>query len=676
MKRLQRLLIVLLWMNAMLVPALAQFTPSQDAFTDSSKPTINFGAATTLGVENSAAAIQTTYIQFDLSSIPAGFNGSNVAKATLKLFVNSVGTAGNLNVDFINGTWAEKTLNANNAPPLGGAIASGIPLATTNKNDYLLIDVTSAVQAWLNGTEANNGLALVADSPLASTFDSKENAAQSHTAELDIVFNGAITGVDTASGSGLTGGGASGTLNLSLLKTCSSSQVLQWNGSSWACSNAGTGTITGVTAGTDLTGGGSGGNVTLNLDTTKVAQLNAANTFTGSQTINGNLSATNLTATSVVFGQLGSFTASTAGNILIAQNQNTSGGIGIVGNSSGTSGIGMEGNAFASGGTGVQGNGATGVAGTASTSFGTGVLGTSASGTGVLGQGTGSGSIGVFGKGQTEGLVAFALAASGNTQGVFAAASSPTGTGTFSLGGGESKTGQALAGCCPVGVWGDTNQTSSGAAGLVGTADDAQALFLQNNSTTHLTANINNVETTAHNVEIVNIQGAFGSCSADTDGDLNCTGRISSHNVSDVFSSSTLVNASSLPCTGVLTSANSQCDTPGMLVTVTTRIVPVFIMANLNGVAFAACVVPNFALVMDGNIIAASNLQNFNSHSITTSLTLVSLQFPAAGNHTFEVQESDDNSACGLGGARTQVGLPSNASASNFSTRTLIVREF
>jgi trimeric autotransporter adhesin len=54
----------------------------------------------------------------------------------------------------------------------------------------------------------------------------------------------------------------------------------------------GTGTITGVTAGSDLTGGGSSGNVTLNLDTTKVPLLAAANTFTGNQTVNGNLSAT------------------------------------------------------------------------------------------------------------------------------------------------------------------------------------------------------------------------------------------------------------------------------------------------------------------------------------------------------------------------------------------------
>ena len=53
----------------------------------------------------------------------------------------------------------------------------------------------------------------------------------------------------------------------------------------------GTGTITGVTAGTDLTGGGGNGQVTLNLDTTKVPQLNTANTFTGNQTVTGNLSA-------------------------------------------------------------------------------------------------------------------------------------------------------------------------------------------------------------------------------------------------------------------------------------------------------------------------------------------------------------------------------------------------
>jgi hypothetical protein len=49
----------------------------------------------------------------------------------------------------------------------------------------------------------------------------------------------------------------------------------------------GGGTITGVTAGTGLTGGGTSGAVTLAIDTTKVPELSAANTFVGNQTITG-----------------------------------------------------------------------------------------------------------------------------------------------------------------------------------------------------------------------------------------------------------------------------------------------------------------------------------------------------------------------------------------------------
>ena len=71
--------------------AYAQITPSADAYTNSATPSTNFGTKPTLDVQS---ASQTSYIQFDLSSIPAGYTSANVAKASLKLYVNSVTTAG------------------------------------------------------------------------------------------------------------------------------------------------------------------------------------------------------------------------------------------------------------------------------------------------------------------------------------------------------------------------------------------------------------------------------------------------------------------------------------------------------------------------------------------------------------------------------------------------------
>src|ERR1700679_4092311 len=283
-QKLQFLPALLLLLSLFASAAHAQVTPLGDSYINTANPTKNFGTAVLLDVDG---ASQATYIQFNLASIPAT---ASVSQATLKLYVNAVTVAGSFNVDYVGGAWSEGTIDASNAPPLGTGIASNVTVTAADKNQYILVNVTSAVQAWLNGSETNNGLALVANSTFNANFDSKENTTTSHAAELDIAFaggNGTITGVTTASGSGLTGGGTSGTLNLSLTDACASKQILQWNGSAWACAFPGTGTITGVTAGTDLTGGGASGKVTLNLDITKIPQLATANSFTGNQNVRG-----------------------------------------------------------------------------------------------------------------------------------------------------------------------------------------------------------------------------------------------------------------------------------------------------------------------------------------------------------------------------------------------------
>jgi hypothetical protein len=270
--------------------AFAQITPSDDSYTLTSTPTVNFGAKTTLEVESSGA---TTFLRFDLSGIPPTVTGAMVAKATLKIYVSTVTTAGSFNVDLVTSPWTESTITANNTPTLGSAIASAVPVTTADKNKYVLVDVTAAAVDWLNGT-ANDGIAIEPDGTVSFALNSKETTTTSHPAELDIVLTGPagppgpISGV--TAGAGLTGGGTKGNVKLSLLTTCTSGQVLQWNGSTWVCATtSGSGTITGVTAGNDLTGGGTSGSVTLNLDTTKVPQLAANNNFVGNQSVTGNL---------------------------------------------------------------------------------------------------------------------------------------------------------------------------------------------------------------------------------------------------------------------------------------------------------------------------------------------------------------------------------------------------
>jgi hypothetical protein len=119
--RLQYYIFLLLILFARL-SAFAQISPSQDAYINTATAATNYGTAATLGVVSSASSIQTTYIKFVLSWVPAGYTSANVAKATLKLYVNSVPTAGSFNVDLVDGSWSEKTITANLLPVLGTTI--------------------------------------------------------------------------------------------------------------------------------------------------------------------------------------------------------------------------------------------------------------------------------------------------------------------------------------------------------------------------------------------------------------------------------------------------------------------------------------------------------------------------------------------------------------------------
>ena len=453
--------------------AQGQITPSADAYTDNSLPAKNFGSQSTLIV---SSASQTAFVTFDLSGIPSGYTAANVAKATLKVYVNTVTARGSFNVLYVEGSWGEATITSNLSPALGTTIAANVPLDMTNAKDYLLVDITPALQAWLDGSHANDGIALVANTPLTAAFEAKENTAQGHSPELDVVFTSAggggdITAVNTASGSGLQGGVTSGAAKLSLLTSCTNGQILAWNGSVWACKTvSGTGTVTRVglaAPASDFTVSGS--------PITTSGTLNFA----------WNVAPTpSNTANAIVKRDAtGGFTASTINATL-----------GVLSQVTATNGPAMLGQSLGTG-------------------FTKGVWG--------LSSGAGAGSAGVVG-GDANTIGA------SYTSGVLGSSANPKGIGVLGQGSALSAVGNLRLGTASAGVWADSKNF-----GLVATSD-LNSIVAYNNNPGATTMFVEN-DTTANNGLLfyaiapnVSSNGFPATCTINTHADLGCNGNLKS----------------------------------------------------------------------------------------------------------------------------------------------------
>jgi hypothetical protein len=130
-----------------------QAPPSADTYVSSSAPGTNYGS----GISLTMASGTTAYLKFNLSGVPAG---ATVSKAALRLYVNSVSTAGQFDVYNLPSTpvWAEGTLKYNTPPPPLGTSATGVhPTAVSTSNTFLLVDITSTVQGWVTNPSSNNG---------------------------------------------------------------------------------------------------------------------------------------------------------------------------------------------------------------------------------------------------------------------------------------------------------------------------------------------------------------------------------------------------------------------------------------------------------------------------------------------------------------------------------------
>jgi hypothetical protein len=150
----------------------------------------NYGSGIDLRVFKGSGRIGRTFLKFSLATLPPGTLPSDVSQARLRFWVNSNSTStGAITLSPVTAAWDEYVLKDN----LTGSLSFGTPkltdLPVTSVNNFISVDVTGWVKAWLSGSLANEGIEIEASATTATlnlAFDSKESNQTSHEPRLEI----------------------------------------------------------------------------------------------------------------------------------------------------------------------------------------------------------------------------------------------------------------------------------------------------------------------------------------------------------------------------------------------------------------------------------------------------------------------------------------------------------
>lgn len=145
------------------------------------------GAATTLPVSKTRTAL----IQFNVAG--SGLTAASVNKARLTFFLPTVTKPGALSMHVVTQDWSETFVARSTTLPTLAAPFVTIPAGQVVKKQFIMVDVTTQVKAWLTTPATDFGLAVASPDGIAIvTLGSKEGPASGPAATLEI---------DTAGGS-------------------------------------------------------------------------------------------------------------------------------------------------------------------------------------------------------------------------------------------------------------------------------------------------------------------------------------------------------------------------------------------------------------------------------------------------------------------------------------------
>lgn len=164
--------------------------PSDDTFIKADSPLVNYGNDTTFEVRPDNNADRRGLVKFDLSSIPSN---STVTSATLYLYSKDQKDTQTTSLYRVTANWSENSVTWLTWTLLGGDFDNSVSYFTfipDPANCMVTMNITSLVQAWVNGTYPNYGLMLYSTgNNHIIKYVSKEDGTVSEQPRLDVTYS-------------------------------------------------------------------------------------------------------------------------------------------------------------------------------------------------------------------------------------------------------------------------------------------------------------------------------------------------------------------------------------------------------------------------------------------------------------------------------------------------------
>ena len=144
-------------------------------------------ASLTVRGRSTASNATGSYLSFSLANVPSSLEGQDIEKAVLRLWLEEVSRAGSLSLEVIESEWSESDAEYGSLPIT--SYSKKIRIKTSQKKNFIYVDLTELVRIWIDSPASNFGVALLPDkSRFSGTFSSKESSF-GQSAQIEVALS-------------------------------------------------------------------------------------------------------------------------------------------------------------------------------------------------------------------------------------------------------------------------------------------------------------------------------------------------------------------------------------------------------------------------------------------------------------------------------------------------------